>query len=128
LREGRDFSSLVDVGDTIFTGAGNDTVFGGNGADVIVVNGLPFGANELETLIAKYNGGLVSIEDGIIGHKGVGLRGFASLVQSAAYGSGVPVAHVGITDPTVAPSEGHLEVWEHFGLTTQAVIDAVNAL
>jgi len=118
--------AILAMGATAFLG--DEAAKQLDGVDVIVVNGLPFGANELETLIAKYNGGLVSIEDGIIGHKGVGLRGFACLVQSAAYGSGVPVAHVGITDPTVAPSEGHLEVWEHFGLTTQAVIDAVNSL
>lgn len=96
--------------------------------DVWVVNGLPFGENELEGLIAKYSGGLVTVEDGIIGHAGVGLRGFASLVQSAASGSGVKLAHVGITDPTVAPSDGHAEVWEHFGLTAQAVKDAVASL
>ncbi len=95
--------------------------------DVIVVNGLPFGEGEMEDLIAKYAGGLVTIEDGIIGHAGVGLRGFASLVHSAAAGK-VPLAHVGITDPTVAPSDGHMEVWAHFGLTTEAVKDAVASL
>lgn len=96
--------------------------------DVIVVNGLPFGEAELEGIIAKYNGGVVTVEDGIIGHRGVGLRGFASLVQSAAAGSGVKLAHVGITDPSVAPSEGHMEVWAHFGLTAEAVREAVVSL
>ncbi len=96
--------------------------------DVIVVNGLPFGPKELEELVARYNGGLVTVEDGIIGHRGVGLRGFASLVQSAAAGSGVKLAHVGITDPTVAPSDGHMEVWAHFGLTAEAVREAAAAL
>ncbi len=99
-----------------------------DGVDVIVVNGLPFGENELEGLLSKYSQGLVTVEDGIIGHGGVGLRGFASLVQSAAAGSGVALAHVGITDPTVAPSDGHQEVWEHFGLTADAIRDAVAAL
>jgi transketolase N-terminal domain/subunit/transketolase C-terminal domain/subunit len=95
--------------------------------DVIVVNGLPFGEGELAGLIGKYSGGLVTVEDGIIGHAGVGLRGFASLVHSQGAGK-VPLAHVGITDPTVAPSEGHMEVWEHFGLTATAVKEAVAQL
>ena len=98
------------------------------GVDVIVVNGLPFGDQELEGILAKYTGGVVTVEDGIIGHAGVGLRGFASLVMSAAAGTGTPTRHVGITDPTVAPSDGHQEVWEHFGLTPAAIRDAVNAL
>lgn len=95
--------------------------------DIIVVNGLPFGEGEMDTLISAYPKGLVTVEDGIIGHAGVGLRGFSSLVHSAAAGK-VPVAHVGITDPTVAPSEGHMEVWEHFGLTADAVAAAVKSL
>ncbi|MCC5843743.1 MAG: hypothetical protein JJU05_05770 [Verrucomicrobia bacterium] len=118
--------AILAMGATAFLGAEAAKQLGD--VDVIVVNGLPFGANELEQLIAKYSGGLVTIEDGIIGHKGVGLRGFASLVQSAASGSGVKLAHVGITDPTVAPSDGHSEVWAHFGLTAEAVIDAVKSL
>jgi transketolase len=96
--------------------------------DVIVVNGLPFGAGELDGLLKKYPRGLVTVEDGIIGHRCVGLRGFASLVQGAAYGKRVPLAHVGITDPTVAPSEGHHEVWAHFGLTADAVAEAAKGL
>jgi transketolase len=118
--------AILAMGATAFLGAEAAKQLGD--VDVIVVNGLPFGENELEGLIAKYSGGLVTVEDGIIGHKGVGLRGFASLVQSAASGSGVKLAHVGITDPTVAPSEGHTEVWEHFGLTAAAVVDAVKSL
>lgn len=95
--------------------------------DVLVINGLPFGEGELSEIIGNYPGGLVTVEDGIIGHEGVGLRGFASLVHSAAAGK-VALAHVGITDPTVAPSEGHMEVWEHFGLTSEAIVEAVHSL
>ena len=72
--------------------------------DVYVVNGLPLGSGELGDLIRKYSGGVVTIEDGLIGNPEVGVRGFASLVQSAAAGTAIPVAHVGIVDPTVAPS------------------------
>ena len=92
--------------------------------DAYVVNGLPFNDGQLAELAAKYPDGLVSIEDGIIAHDGIGLRGFASLVATA----GVPTNHVGITDPRIAPSHGHEETWEHFGLTTSALVDAVKAL
>jgi hypothetical protein len=71
---------------------------------------------------------LVTIEDGIIAHRGIGLRGFAGLVAGAAYGSGVPLDHLGITDPRIAPSEGHEEVWAHFGLTAEALVEAVRGL
>lgn len=98
------------------------------GCDAYVVNGLPFGDGELAGLLAKYQGGLVTIEDGIIATPDIGLRGFASLVQSSAVVAGVKSAHVGITDPRIAPSEGHDEVWEHFGLTTEALVEAVNSL
>jgi transketolase len=117
--------AILAMGATAFLG--RDAAENLSDTDVIVVNGLPFGEGEMAKLIAKYPGGLVTVEDGIIGHEGVGLRGFASLVHSAAAGK-VPVAHVGITDPTVAPSEGHMEVWEHFGLTVQAVQEAVASL
>lgn len=106
---------------------GRDAAADLSDTDVIVVNGLPFDEGEMEKLVARYPGGLVTVEDGIIGHPGVGLRGFASLVHSNAAGN-VPLAHVGITDPTVAPSEGHMEVWEHFGLTAAAVKEAVESL
>ena len=28
----------------------------------------------------------------------------------------------------IAPSEGHMETWEHFGITAAAIVDAVSAL
>jgi transketolase C-terminal domain/subunit len=96
--------------------------------DVYVVNGLPLAEDELGDLVGKYSGGVVTIEDGLIGNPEVGVRGFASLVQSAAAGTAIPVAHVGIVDPTVAPSEGHLATWDHFGITTDSLVDAVRSL
>ena len=101
--------------------AGKDSV------DVHIVNGLPVADGALDALVERYPGGLATIEDGLIGHPGVGLRGFASLVQSAAAGR-VPLAHVGIVDPTIAPSEGHLPTWRHFGITTDALVEAVSSL
>jgi len=96
--------------------------------DVYVINALPIADGAIADLASRYDGGLVTIEDGLIGHPGVGLRGFASLVQSAVVGTSTPTAHVGIVDPTVAPSEGHLETWEHFGITTESLVEAVQSL
>ncbi len=96
--------------------------------DVIIINGLPLPENFIETTIKKYSKGVVTIEDGLIGTTTTGLRGFANLV--AGYGNqfDTPMAHVGITDPRIAPSEGHYEVWEHFGLTKEAIMEAIKAL
>jgi transketolase len=96
--------------------------------DVYVVNGLPLGSGVLAGLVEEYQGGVVTIEDGLIGNPDVGVRGFASLVQSAAIGTSTPVAHVGIVDPTVAPSEGHHATWEHFGITTENLVAAIKSL
>ncbi|NOZ20385.1 MAG: hypothetical protein GXP25_04770 [Planctomycetes bacterium] len=96
--------------------------------DVHVVNGFPLPDDALPKLLETYSGGIVTIEDGIIATRATGLRGFAGVVSSAASGTGVPVGHVGIVDPRVAPSEGHMEVWEHFGITKGALIEAVSNL
>lgn len=100
----------------------------GKPADVHIVNGLPVDAASLCEFYARYPEGLVTVEDGIIGTKAVGLRGFASLIASNAAGMNVPVAHIGITDPRTAPSDGHHEVWAHFGITRDAIINAVESL
>ena len=96
--------------------------------DVFVVNALPLGDGVLADLVGNYDGGVVTVEDGLIGNPTVGIRGFASLVQSAAISSATPVAHVGIVDPTIAPSEGHLATWEHFGITAENLVEAVRSL
>jgi transketolase len=106
--------------------AAEELAAAGTPADVIVVNGLPFGEGELDAIFARYPGGVVTIEDGIIATPGEGLRGFASLVAMSA--NGVPTDHVGIVDPRVAPSDGHDEVWEHFGITSDALVRAVSSL
>lgn len=96
--------------------------------DVHVVNGLPLGAQDLPALLHQYPEGLVTVEDGLIGPASGGVRGFAGLVRTQAYGSGVPLAHIGIEDPRIAPSEGHHEVWAHFGITAHAIGAAVRRL
>lgn len=100
----------------------------GEGTDVYVVNGLPLPNGRLESLISRYTGGVVTIEDGKIGTPQTGLRGFAGLVATAASSLDVAHAHVGLTDPTIAPSDGHMETWAHFGITTDALVDAVDRL
>lgn len=97
-------------------------------ADVQIVNGLPFPGEGLAELVGRYPEGVVTIEDGLIGCPQSGVRGFAGVVAAAARSRGVPAAHLGITDPRVAPSDGHLETWSHFGLTAEALVTAVKDL
>ena len=99
----------------------------GMAADVHIVNGLPLSPSALDKLLARYTRGVVTVEDGFIGTARTGLRGFAGLVAGAAK-PGLPRAHIGITDPRIAPSEGHMETWEHFGITARAITAAVAGL
>ena len=91
------------------------------------MNGLPLPEKFLDGIFEQYDG-VVTVEDGIIGTRCTGVRGFAGLVLSSASNSGTKTEHIGIVDPRIAPSEGHDEVWEHFGLTTGAIIDAAKSL
>jgi transketolase C-terminal domain/subunit len=100
----------------------------GEPTDVHIVNGLPLPDGALGALLSRYPGGVVTVEDGVIGCRHVGVRGFAGLIASAAHGQGLPLVHVGIADPRVAPSEGHMETWAHFGITVEALIEAVKSL
>ena len=84
--------------------------------------------DRLSDILTRYSQGIVTIEDGIIGTRATGLAGFAGLISSAAHGYNIPLEHLGIKDPRVAPSDGHREVWEHFGLTTEALVAAVKRL
>jgi transketolase C-terminal domain/subunit len=99
----------------------------GTAVDALVVNGLPFRSGQLEKLLTHYPKGIVTIEDGLIGTVDSGLLGFAAIVAGASAGR-VPTQHVGIRDPRIAPADGHTEVWEHFGLTTNALIEAIKSL
>lgn len=100
----------------------------GEPVDVYIVNGLPLAAAEIEPILDAYPGGLVTIEDGLIGNPDMGLMGFAGLIRTLADGRNLPLDHLGITDPRIAPSDGHLEVWAHFGLTAAALAAAVKNL
>jgi transketolase N-terminal domain/subunit/transketolase C-terminal domain/subunit len=96
--------------------------------DVHIVNGLPLEGKQLERLLAPYPAGVVTVEDGFIGTEFTGVRGFAGLVAGKAADAALPVAHVGITDPATAPAESHMETWKHFGITSAALVRAVQNL
>ena len=96
--------------------------------DAFILNGFPLGKGQLAGLLEKYPDGVVTIEDGLIGTPETGIQGVAGVVAGVAGLVGVPVAHIGIVDPRIAPSDGHLEVWEHFGITAEALAEAVQAL
>ncbi len=100
----------------------------GTAVDAVIVNGFPLPKGWLNEMFKRYPEGLVTIEDGIIGCMNSGIRGLAGVVRSASAGRNVPVGHVGIQDPRIAPADGHMEVWEHFGITTDALVEAVEGL
>ncbi len=94
--------------------------------DVIVVNGFPLADGFVRGLADRYSH-VVTLEDGLIGSNEAGLRGFAGYVSSHLYGTPVTLDHFGISDPQVAPSESFLDVWAHFGITTDAMSSALLA-
>ncbi len=122
--------AILGFGATAFIAAEASDVLAGDGlaADAWVVNGLPLDEGRLAALFEQYPEGIVTIEDGLIGTPEKGLRGFASLVCGAAEGQSVPMLHMGITDPRIAPSEGHLELWQYFGIDVPTAIAAVKSL
>jgi transketolase N-terminal domain/subunit/transketolase C-terminal domain/subunit len=122
--------AVLGFGATAFVAAEASDKLAADGiaADAWVVNGLPLDEGRLEALFKQYPEGLVTIEDGLIGTPEKGIRGFAGLVRGAAHGKKLPLIHLGIVDPRVAPSEGHLELWQYFGIDAPAAIAAVKAL
>ncbi|MCB1069805.1 MAG: hypothetical protein KDL31_05580 [Kiritimatiellae bacterium] len=96
--------------------------------DVHILNGLPVPDQEIQALLRNYPGGVVSIEDSLIGNAESGLRGVAAYLAYQSAQAGIPYTPIGITDPKVAPSSGPEEVWEHFGLTANHLSKAIRAL
>jgi transketolase C-terminal domain/subunit len=92
--------------------------------DVFVVNGFPVSDTFFDDVAEKYQH-VVTIEDGLIGTVSAGLRGFAAFVTGRLAASGLNIDHFGIVDPQIAPSEAHLEVWEHFGMTEERLAEAL---
>jgi transketolase N-terminal domain/subunit/transketolase C-terminal domain/subunit len=92
--------------------------------DVYVVNGFPLPDGFLAEIASRYTR-VLTIEDGLIGTPASGLRGFAGLAASSLAAAGVALHHFGIVDPSVAPSETFAEVWEHFGISEQHLLNAL---
>jgi transketolase C-terminal domain/subunit len=112
---------------SFLAGAASEAAFrGGVAADVYVVNGLPLEPAFLEGLAGRYEK-VVTVEDGLIGTVESGLRGFAGLVASTLSGGGVALDHIGIADPRIAPSEHFLKVWEHYGITEEAITKSIRS-
>ena len=96
----------------------------GTPVDVYVINGFPVDEAFFNSLPGKY-GRLVTIEDGLIGTVDAGLRGLAAHVAGRFAGCGLTLDHFGIVDPQIAPSDHYLPVWEHYGMTTDAIVDRI---
>ena len=96
----------------------------GTFADVIVINGFPLPEAFFADIAARY-ARVITIEDGLIGTVDSGLRGFAGFAASQLYRSHVELDHIGITDPGVAPSDHFVKVWEHYGITSAAVVESI---
>ena len=96
----------------------------GQGADVYVINGLPLDPGFVPGLAERYLR-IVTVEDGLIGNRESGLRGFAALVATQLVGAGVALEHIGIGDPRIAPSDDYRKVWDHFGITPEAVAEGI---
>ena len=92
--------------------------------DVIVVNGLPLEDSFFADIATRY-ARVITIEDGLIGTVQSGLRGFAGFTASQLYRSRVDLDHLGIIDPSVAPSEHFHKIWEHYGITTPALVASI---
>ncbi len=94
--------------------------------DVYIINGLPIPPSFWSELASRYRR-ILTIEDGLIGNGESGLRGFAGLVASQLNSSGMKLAHFGITDPRIAPSDHFVQVWEHFQMTEAALLAALRS-
>ncbi|MDP6040375.1 MAG: hypothetical protein QGG64_17620, partial [Candidatus Latescibacteria bacterium] len=121
--------AILAFGAPAFFGAEAAETLNANGTptDVYIVNGLPVSDGALKDVMGNY-AGVATIEDGKIGTPETGLRGFAGVVATAASDHGIAHAHVGITDPSIAPSEGLDETWAHFGITAETLVEAVEGL
>ena len=92
--------------------------------DAYVINGFPLADDFFEGIASRYTR-VLTIEDGLIGTPESGLQGFAGLAASHLQSAGVQTHHFGIVDPSVAPSESFLELWEHFGMTEAHLLQAL---
>jgi transketolase N-terminal domain/subunit/transketolase C-terminal domain/subunit len=106
--------------------AADQTASRGVFADVHVINGFPLPDEFFANLASRYKR-VITIEDGLIGTVSSGLRGFAGMASSELQPSQVDLDHLGITDPGVAPSDHFIKVWEHYGITREALVASILA-
>jgi transketolase N-terminal domain/subunit/transketolase C-terminal domain/subunit len=106
--------------------AADQTASQGLYADVIVINGLPVAESFFADIASRY-ARVITIEDGLIGTVESGLRGFAGFAATQLYRSRVDLDHFGISDPSVAPSDHFHKIWEHYGMTTSALVSSIKA-
>ena len=119
LRANRDAETVIlTIGAPSYIAAAAADKAGAQGvpADVIVVNGFPLADEFFEDIASRYSR-VLTLEDGLIGTPASGLRGFAGMAATNLQHAGLSMHHFGIADPSVAPSESFLELWEHFGMT-----------
>ena len=125
-RKGARAAILAMGAPSFLAGAASDRLAEqGTAVDVHVINGFPVDEAFFNSLPGKY-GRIVTLEDGLIGTVDAGLRGFAAHVAGRFAGCGLTLDHIGIVDPQIAPSDAYLQVWEHYGMTVDALVDRVN--
>jgi transketolase len=95
--------------------------------DVHVINGFPLDEAFINSLPGRRYDRLLTIEDGLIGTTGAGLRGFAAYLSGRYAGCGLRLDHFGIVDPHIAPSDHYVQVWEHYGMTADAIVARLRA-
>jgi transketolase len=118
-------TAILSIGAPTFLAANASETAASKGiaADVYVINGFPLPETFLSDL-RRYRR-VVTLEDGLIGTAESGLRGFAAFTASQLYGSGIELAHFGIADPQVAPSDTFMEVWGHYGMTEEKILEVI---
>jgi transketolase N-terminal domain/subunit/transketolase C-terminal domain/subunit len=118
--------AILSVGAPSFlAGAASDTAAArGVAADVYVINGFPLPESFMGEIRQRYQR-VLTLEDGLIGTPEAGLRGFAAFAAGQLYGSGADLAHFGIADPQIAPSDSFMQVWEHYGMTEEHLVAAL---
>ena len=97
----------------------------GTAVDVHVVNGFPVDGDFIESLSDRYSR-VATLEDGLIGTPEAGLRGFAAFAAGKLAPRGVALEHFGIVDPRIAPSDTFQDVWAHFGMTAEAMVERLS--
>jgi deoxyxylulose-5-phosphate synthase len=126
-REGATTAILTIGAPSYLAGEASDRAAAkGIASDVFVVNGFPVEESFFDGLAKKYDR-VVTLEDGLIGTVEAGLRGLAAFTAGKLAECGMKLEHVGIADPRIAPSDTFQEVWAHYGMTADALVERLTA-